>query len=466
MLRLTRKIATTKMSEVWEGFLDGQHVAVKKPVDDEMLKLIRFVKEAKYWKEVSDLEIDGVAKVVGIDEDEPWFAVEFIEGETLDKNLRNANIREIMSRMLEVLRILSVVHKHGYLHLDIKPSNILIDKYGDVVFLDWGLAARIFRKLKDEKYTFIGTPSYAPPEMWDPDKYGTPDQRSDVYEVGTTFYRVIAKQVPFHKKSEVLSGKIRPFPKHVPEWVKKVILKAIAPDMSKRYQSAMEMYRDVQKWLKKEKVLWRGIYNVRFRKSLLITANHGFNFVADQPKQRKAGKVRVPIPFPVDSIGKIKIAEIEGKKIKAYREGVSLYYGLKKTLKPNETAELYHGMKILYKKEDVGKLDYGYRNVVYVDFISADVEVARKYFEFLNYLREKKIKYRIKRGDGIINMVAHKVLIRGEKPDERIDTVVNINDRRIHFRLSPELPLDSDLQVYDPIRRNADILKDAMRCEI
>lgn len=467
MLELRRKIATTKMSEVWEGYYRGKRVAVKKPVTEEMLKLIRFIKEAKYWKEISDLNIDGVPEVVAIDENEPWFAVEYIEGETLDKNLKSVDIREIMHRMLEVLRVLDIVHKKGYLHLDLKPSNILVDKYGDLAFLDWGLPVRIFRKLKDEKYTFIGTPSYAPPELWDPDKYGIPDERSDVYEVGTTFYRVIAKQVPFHRKSEVLNGDIRPFPKSVPEYVRKIILKAINPKKELRYQSAMEMYKDVQYWLQRNNVLWRGMYKIKFKKVLQVNSSHGINFIADPPDLRKSKINRVPFGF-ITEAGKERnmVLRIEGKKIKAYKDGVFIKYGIKKKVHMNTTATVYQGTTIFYKKEEIGKLDFGYRNVVYVDFISPSENVGRKYFEFLNFLKENNIKFKMKRGKDKLNLVAHKVLIKGEVPDYMLDAVVKIDSRRIHFRLVKEAPLDSDIQIYDSSGTSMDILKDALRCEI
>ncbi len=467
MLEFKKKIATTKMSEVWEGYYKGQRVAIKKPVKEDMLKLIRFVKEAKYWNEISDLKIDGVARVVAIDENEPWFAVEFIEGETLDKNLRNADIREIMFRMLEVLRVLYIVHNKGYLHLDLKPSNILVDKYGDIVFLDWGLPVRIFRKLKDERYTFIGTPSYAPPELWDPDKYGIPDARSDVYEVGTTFYRVISKQVPFIRKSEVLNGDIRPFPKNVPEYVRKIILKAINPKKEKRYSDTMEMYKDVQYWLQRNNMLWRGIHKIKFKKVLQVNANHGLSFISDPPDLKKSKINRVPFGFITDQ-GKEKnmLLRIEEKNIKAYKDGVFVKHGIKKKVYPNTASEVYQGTTIYYKKEEIGKLEFGYRNVVYGDFVSLNAEVGRKYFEFINFLKENGIKVKMKRGGDKINIIAHKVLIKGEVPDDELDAVIKIDGRRFHFRLVKVAPLDSDIQIYDSSKDNMEILKDFLRCEI
>jgi len=464
MVELIRKIATTKMSEVWEGHLDGKHIALKKPVDEDMLSLLRFVKEAKYWQEISDLNIAGVAKVLAIDEDEPWFAVEYVTGVSLEKKLKNADTREIMRRMLELLRILDVVHQYGYLHLDIKPSNILIDKDGDMMILDWGLAARIFRKLKDDVYTFIGTPSYAPPEMWDPDKYGVPDSRSDVYEVGTTFYKILVKQVPFTRKSEVLEGKIRPFPNTVPHEVRKIILKAINPKKEKRYKSAMDMYLDVRNWLKSENVLQRGIYKIRFKKSLTIYYDHNLNFVADINEQKKSKGHFAHLGE--QSREKRKIAEIREKSITAYKDGIFVRNGRKHKVKPVSSAELYHGTQIYYKREDVGKLDYGARDVVYADFVGKNIEVAKRYFSFIYSLKESGRKVKIKQGGDNINIIAHRVLIKDESPDEVVDHLVYINNRRIHIRLVPKILFDGDMRIDDPTLSDEEILIKIMRCEL
>ncbi len=465
MLKLVRKVAVTKMSEVWEGYLNGIHVAVKKPVEQDMLPLLRFVKEAKYWKEISDLNIEGVARVVDINEEEPWFAVEFVNGELLERKLKNADVREIMRRMLEVLRIIHLVHEKGYLHLDIKPSNILIDGFGDLVIIDWGLAARLFRKLKDDKYTFIGTPSYAPPEMWDPDKYGIPDERSDIYEIGTTFYKILTRQIPFSRKTEVLQGKIKPFPTSVPKPVRRIILKAMHLDMDKRYSTAMEMYKDVQRWLGKEYVLQRGIYKIRFKKSLSIYYDHSLNFVADPELQKKP---KVPFGHLAEqSREKRKIAVINGKKITSYRDNIFVDYGFRRRVKPVSSAELYHGSSVYYRKEEVGVMDYGSRNVIYADFISTNVDVGKMYFSLINLLKENGLKVKTKRGKDKINIVAHKLLLRNEPPgDYVIDNVVFLNRRRIHMRLVPDVPLDSDIQIKEVNEDERGIFKNILRCVV
>ena len=446
MMEIVKKIARTSMNEVWEGNYNGIRVAVKKPIHEDMIKLLRFVKESKYWKEVSDLGIDGVVKVIEIDDDEPWCAVEFINGRTLEEELKNADMREIANRMLEVLNILQIVHSQGYLHLDIKPSNIFVDEYGDVQITDWGLAARIFRKLADDVYTFIGTPSYAPPELWDPETYGKPDIRSDIYEIGTTFYKILTKQVPFQNRNEALDGDLREFPERVPGKLRRIIVKAVSPDRNDRYSNAREMYKDIQDWLQEEKILWRGIYKIKFEHILQITKNHGFSFVADYPK-----------------IKRNTIAMIDEERIKAFRDGVFINYGIKKRVNTDTT--IYHGAEITYKKEEIGRIDLGLRDVVHVDFPSKDIEVARKYFEFLQFLKEKGIKISFKRGRDKVNLAATKVLIKNEVPNVDIDAVIRTGIRRVHLRLFPDERLDADI-VVEGIKDDVKILEDIARCRV
>ena len=466
MLQLKSKIAKTKMNEVWEGYVDGIHVAVKKPVTEDMIKLLRFVKEAKYWKEISDLRINGIVRVIEIDEDKPWFAVEYIEGKTLDQSLRNADIREIMERMLEVLWILHVVHKNGFFHLDLKPSNIIIDNYDDVEIIDWGIAARIFRKLADEKYTFIGTPTYAPPELWDPDKYGKPDQSSDIYEIGATFYRIIAKQVPFSKKSEVLSGQIRPFPKSVPRAVKKIILKAINPDRHKRYKDAMEMYRDIQKWLQRSNILWRGVYKIKFKSMLQISMNRGLNFVADPVVNTPQKKVPINFRYRSEAAKlRNRIAVINTEKITVFKDGFFVDYGIKRKLKAGATVPAYHGMRLYYKSENLGRLDFGFRNVIYADFIANSIQIAKRFFEFLNYLKEHKISYEFKMGREKLNLIAHKVLITGVVPEYMLEAVAKVDILRIHIRLVHDPLPDSDIQILYPDKTDIELYNEIMGCK-
>ncbi len=420
MLKRVKKLATTNMNEVWEGYYGDSRVAIKYPVGEDMLTQLRFVKEAKYWKDVSDLNIDGVVKIVAIDEDEPWCAVEYIEGETLDKYLAQSDYREISRRMLEVLNIMRIVHSKGFLHLDIKPSNIFVDQFGDVRIADWGLAVRVFRKLEDEEYKFIGTPTYAPPELWDPANYGKPDVRSDVYELGTTFYRVLTKQLPFTTREEVLSGKIPPFPDDIPVPLKNIILRAIKPEKDERFGNVDDMYRALQQWLGSEKILERGIYKSKFKTSLAIVRDAGsYRYISDPPTRVQG-----------------EIIRIEGRKVITNIENVFVSVGFRKKVK--HEAKAYHLSGVVLGKKRLGTLDFGDRDVVYVDFDGSALESVEKFFRFISYLRAMKVKMKTKRGGEYINEEAHRVLIKRKLPERRIDIVAYYGMRRVHLRLIPE----------------------------
>ncbi len=447
MLKLIKKITTTNISEVWEARLNGQRVIVKKPVEKDMVKILRFIKEARYWEEISKLNIQGVANVIEINEEEPWFAVEYIEGEILTDALRQATYREIAQRMLEVLRILEIVHTQGYLHLDIKPSNIMIDKYGDAILLDWGLAAKIFRKLQEDEYKFIGTPYYAPPELRDPEKYGTPDVRSDLYEVAATFYRIATKQVPFSSEEDIEEGRLRPFPSSVPEEVKRIITKAMNPIKEKRYSSARDMYKEIKEWLSEEKIILEGVHTIRFKKTLQITKNHDNNvsFISDSRKLHRN-----------------TISLISDSRFDINNE-IYLDFDLKKRFK---TKKIYHGTYLYHQGRRIGQIDLGYRNLLIVDFPwGEDIEYARKFFEFVKFLKDYRANILFKKGENCFNIAAARTLLKSEAPGCEIDIVLKSGCRRIHIRLREERGMDADL--VPKISRTAmQVFFDIMGCDV
>lgn len=109
---------------------------------------------------------------------------EYIEGETMEDYLANYHVSSSDARsfVYELLRAVSTVHNLGIIHRDIKPGNILIDEYGHVHLIDFGIA-RIYRQDKSKDTELLGTVEYAAPEQFG---YSQSDFRTDIFSIGMT----------------------------------------------------------------------------------------------------------------------------------------------------------------------------------------------------------------------------------------------------------------------------------------
>ena len=175
----------------------------------------------------------------------------YVEGETIDRFIDN-NIRalphaehRICNMFLPVLDALSYIHQKNIIHMDIKPSNIMVENKRNVRLMDLGIAD-VSMATNDITSGMMGTPKYAAPEQFASDNHQSKlSSATDIYEAGVTLYELITKKNPFSnnlqdakalhqslvlKKEPAISNNILT-----------VIHKATEIDPSKRYQSANEM---------------------------------------------------------------------------------------------------------------------------------------------------------------------------------------------------------------------------------
>lgn len=155
----------------------------------------------------------------------------------------------------EVAKGLEYTHSKNIIHRDIKPSNILISREGDVKLIDFGVA-------KDEapsKLTLtgmiVGTPSYMSPEQANGEKITS---QSDIYSLGVLLYEIITGFKPFTGDtntvvfSNISKGKFsspQKFRSDLPYRIIKIIKKCMRKDRAKRYQTATELIRDLDRFL-------------------------------------------------------------------------------------------------------------------------------------------------------------------------------------------------------------------------
>ena len=158
-----------------------------------------FLREARAAAAVGHPGIVDVYDVASLADGRPYLVMEMLQGDSLDKVLKQAEVIDcchaaaIGARIAEAL---AAAHDQGIIHLDLKPSNVFVEgERGapEITIVDFG-AARIIRHDSGPSDTLLGTPYYMAPEQI---KGLACDGRTDLYSLGVLLYEVIAGEVPF-----------------------------------------------------------------------------------------------------------------------------------------------------------------------------------------------------------------------------------------------------------------------------
>jgi serine/threonine-protein kinase len=186
----------------------------------------------------------------------PFIVMEFVNGRTL-KEVLAAEGRLMPRRALEITAdicaALEFSHRHGIIHRDIKPGNVMLNQNGQVKVMDFGIARALASGATTMTQTsaVIGTAQYLSPEQA---RGEAVDARSDVYAAGCVLYELLCGHPPFVGDSPVSVAyqHVREDPRppsyvnrEVPPDIDAVVLKALAKNPLNRYQSAGEMRADV-----------------------------------------------------------------------------------------------------------------------------------------------------------------------------------------------------------------------------
>ena len=169
-------------------------------------EMARFQAEAKA---IALLEHPNIVPVheAGIFEEQPYFSMRFVEGQTLATILTQGPIkpRDAASLIAKITRAVHHAHERGVLHRDLKPSNVIIDQGNNPLVTDFGLAKRI--DLPDDNPltqpgAILGTPAYMAPEQVSSNR-GIVGPASDVYSLGIILYETLTGRPPFRAASPV-----------------------------------------------------------------------------------------------------------------------------------------------------------------------------------------------------------------------------------------------------------------------
>lgn len=213
----------------------------------------RFQREAMATSELSHPNIVSVLDV-GSDHGLPYMVMEYVNGPTLKEYIKQnspLDLREVIRIMDQILSAVGLAHKHGVIHRDLKPQNILLDQKGNVKIADFGIALALNQSSVTQTNSVMGSVHYMSPEQT---RGAVATKQSDIYSLGIILYELITGKVPFDGNSAIaiaLKHAQEPIPSirkkdpSVPQALENVVLKATAKDPRDRYASAQEMKADL-----------------------------------------------------------------------------------------------------------------------------------------------------------------------------------------------------------------------------
>jgi eukaryotic-like serine/threonine-protein kinase len=196
----------------------------------------------------------------------PFFAMELVDGVPIT-NYAAANglsTQQKLRLIVDTCQAVHSAHQRGVIHRDLKPGNMLVTKTGQVKLLDFGVARLVTPDQPAETVStqfgqIVGTPIYMSPEQLE----GNPDlvdTRSDVYSIGVVLYELLSQKLPHPVEANGMPEAIRQAklqsPKNLSHFdpilrgdVETITEKALEGNVTRRYQSALDLAADIDRFL-------------------------------------------------------------------------------------------------------------------------------------------------------------------------------------------------------------------------
>jgi tRNA A-37 threonylcarbamoyl transferase component Bud32 len=230
---------------------------------------LQFLRESQLAARVAHEHIVPVYQV-GESGDRPWFSMQFVDGSSLYELTKDSTIspERVVRYIEQIARAVDVVHRHGILHGDIKPQNILIEVHTDRPMIsDFGLADLDAASTTTSDAGIAGTPAYMAPELahaaingrTTDDIIATRTVSSDVYSLGATLWAALSRcspcfenRLPREQLADVAAGKLRfneEINREIPPALKRIIQRCVSPAPATRFSTAGELAEALAQWL-------------------------------------------------------------------------------------------------------------------------------------------------------------------------------------------------------------------------
>lgn len=314
---ITELIGVGGMADVYKAIdvMENRTVAVK-ILKDEFSNSEEFLRRFRNEsKAIALLSHPNIVKIydVGFTDEIQFIVMEYIDGITLKEFIDQQGVlrwKDALHFVTQILRALQHAHDKGIVHRDIKPQNIMLFSDGTIKVMDFGIArfARIDGKTLSDKT--IGSVHYISPEQARGDMT---DERSDIYSVGVMLYEMLTGKKPFDgdnpvaialKHMEENAVPPRDIMPSIPEALEEIVIHAMEHEPAKRYQSAAEMIKDIDRFKVDQSVVfgYRNNFDARPEEVSSLQANNiadeYYEEAEDEEEENKRSYV-VPILMAV-----------------------------------------------------------------------------------------------------------------------------------------------------------------------
>ncbi len=186
-----------------------------------------------------------------------FITMEYVDGEDMRTLLRKHgkfSAQDAIPMIEQVCRALDAAHSEGVIHRDLKPQNVMRDKQGRIVVMDFGLARSLGDSGMTQTGAIVGTMEYMSPEQ----ALGSQlDQRSDIFSVGLIFYELLTGKSPYHADTAIASlmRRTREVAKPasdventVPRSLSAIVSRCLEREPANRYHSVVELLQQLNAW--------------------------------------------------------------------------------------------------------------------------------------------------------------------------------------------------------------------------
>jgi predicted ATPase/serine phosphatase RsbU (regulator of sigma subunit)/tRNA A-37 threonylcarbamoyl transferase component Bud32 len=259
--RIVQEIHRGVKSLVYRGYREGdQQPAIVKFLKSEYPTLEEVTRLRNEYKIAQSLDCPSITKVYSLENYRNSFALilEDFGGSSLDQLLTNQTlpVTEVLRIAIVLIDALDYLHRHGIIHKDIKPGNIIINSTtGEVKLTDFSISSRLQQENQSvsNPSELAGTLAYLSPEQTGRMNRSV-DYRSDYYSLGMTLYQMLAGQLPFVTEDpmELIHCHLakQPLPlceiREVPQVISDIVMKLLAKTAEERYQSAAGLKFDLE----------------------------------------------------------------------------------------------------------------------------------------------------------------------------------------------------------------------------